>query len=69
MSILLVTHDVEEAVILADQVVVLSPRPGRVRRVLNVDVPQPRLDKPATTALVTALRAGLSDTELAEETA
>jgi ABC-type nitrate/sulfonate/bicarbonate transport system ATPase subunit len=66
MSILFVTHDVEEAVILADHIVMMSPRPGRVRRQVNVDLPQPRLDKPGTMELVAALRAGLSDTDMQE---
>ena len=39
---LLVTHDVDEAVYMADRVVVLSNRPTRVVEILDVDLPQPR---------------------------
>jgi NitT/TauT family transport system ATP-binding protein len=37
-----VTHSIQEAVLLADRVVVLSPHPGQVRRILDISIPQPR---------------------------
>jgi ABC-type nitrate/sulfonate/bicarbonate transport system ATPase subunit len=41
-TVVMVSHDVEEAIVLADRVVVLSPRPGHVVATLDVGVPRPR---------------------------
>ncbi|MDQ6680866.1 MAG: ABC transporter ATP-binding protein [Pseudomonadota bacterium] len=42
MTIIFVTHDVEEAVVLADQIVLLMPRPGRVREIVPMPLSYPR---------------------------
>ncbi|MFT4117720.1 ABC transporter ATP-binding protein [Bradyrhizobium sp.] len=42
ISMILVTHDVDEAVLLGDRVIVLAPRPGRVARIFDVTAPRPR---------------------------
>lgn len=42
ITMILVTHDVEEAVFLGDKVVVMEPRPGRIKRVIDNPLPHPR---------------------------
>ena len=41
-TIIFVTHDIDEAVQLADRVVVMTPRPGRIQQVIEIDIPHPR---------------------------
>lgn len=61
-SIVIVTHSIEEAVLLADRVVLLSTNPGRIRGEVPIPLPRPRRDdEPAFRALVDRLYRCMTD--------
>ena len=42
ITMILVTHDIDEAIYLSDRIVIMTPRPGKISRVIDVDLPRPR---------------------------
>lgn len=68
---LFVTHNIPEAVFLADRVVVMSPRPGRISGIVEVPFPKPRtvdfMRDPAFTELTFEVRSILADAEAKSE--
>jgi ABC-type nitrate/sulfonate/bicarbonate transport system ATPase subunit len=48
-TIVFITHDIDEAIYLADRVFVMSARPGSIKREVKVDLPRPRLAQEITT--------------------
>lgn len=57
-TIVLVTHDIEEAVYLSDHIVIFSPLPGTVRNRIEIDLPRPRRrDDPALLAIKDRIQA------------
>ena len=41
-TMLLVTHDIDEAIYMSDRIVIMTQRPGRIERIIDVDLPRPR---------------------------
>ena len=66
-TVIFVTHSIPEAVFLSSRIVVMSPRPGRVAEVIDVDLPQPRVfetrEMPEFYALLTRVRESLRAAE------
>ena len=69
-TVMFITHSIPEAVLLSDRVIVLSPRPGRVKRIVEVDLPRPRTEAVRESESFfrydTELRRLLLDTEATE---
>ncbi|SDR43906.1 sulfonate transport system ATP-binding protein [Burkholderia orbicola] len=64
ITMILVTHDVDEAVYLGDRVVTMAPRPGRIARIVDVALPRPRRrDSPAFARLRDTVLADFDDSE------
>jgi NitT/TauT family transport system ATP-binding protein len=65
-TVLFITHSIGEAVYLADRVLVMTPRPGRIADELTIDLPRPRglevMNTPEFGAYVKRIRAGLNAT-------
>jgi NitT/TauT family transport system ATP-binding protein len=55
-TIVFVTHDIDEAMLLADRIVVLSPNPGQIAEIVDVDIPHPRTVEQTERADFTKLR-------------
>ncbi len=59
-SVVFVTHDIQEAIFLADRVLVMTPRPGRIAEIIEVDLPRPRTvatkESPRFLALIAHVR-------------
>lgn len=68
-TIILITHSVNEAILLGDRVVVMSPRPGRIVDILDIDLPRPRTIEMSNTPEFGAYAARIRDHLFSRQTA
>jgi NitT/TauT family transport system ATP-binding protein len=61
-TVVFVTHAMDEAVFLSSRVVIMSPRPGRIHEVIDIDLPRPRNDETRTDPRFVELTAYIWDT-------
>ena len=60
-TIFFITHDLEEAIFLADRVAVMTTRPGRIKKIVDVDIPRPRDHHVLTTDRFLELKSELGE--------
>jgi NitT/TauT family transport system ATP-binding protein len=69
LSVLFITHDIEEAIFLSDRIYVMTARPGRVKAELKVNLPRPRkpemMESPEFLAMLRTIKALIRDESLA----
>jgi len=58
-TVIFITHDVDEAIYLGDRVAVMSPRPGRIVKIVDVPLPRPRRQAMITGPIFSSLLAEL----------
>jgi NitT/TauT family transport system ATP-binding protein len=64
-TIVFVTHNIEEAVLLSDRVAIMTARPGRIRAIIDVDLPKPRdVNSPEFNAIERQVRRLIFDSEV-----
>ena len=68
MTVVFVTHDIEEAIYLSDRVLVMTARPGSIKEDIRIDLPRPRTVEMLTDAAFTRHKAHLL-TSIREESA
>ncbi|NDL64040.1 ABC transporter ATP-binding protein [Acerihabitans arboris] len=68
-TVVFVTHDIDEAIFMADRVVVMTPRPGRIQEIFSVDIARPRPLSCLTSPVFTLLKRQILDLIYTEQPA
>jgi ABC-type nitrate/sulfonate/bicarbonate transport system ATPase subunit len=67
-TVIFVTHDVDEAIFLADRIVLMQPRPGRIAKILQVEIPRPRAMDVLTSPVFVETKRQIMDMLYSEQT-